>query len=186
MKKEYIPFIQQPCCCGPCSMQWVLYRRKLPLLSQEEIGKFFDLRVPAALNSIYKEKFSNKKTHFGSYGTEDFNEKSINAFFKKYKYPLKGQFFEADKISDSNKFLTENFKNDILVIFHRAGIKNQDKKTGHVAIVADFNTKTKEVTIGDPNRDFPKFWKVKLDELIGAMSPKFDGKQRSFIVISEK
>ena len=32
----------------------------------------------------------------------------------------------------------------------------------------------------------PKFWKVKLDELIGAMSPKFDGKQRSFIVISEK
>ncbi len=182
---DYIPLTQQDLCCVPTTIQWVLVRRNLPLVSQEDIGKVIGLHVPKEKNHLFMYKFPNTKAYYGTYGTE-LNNKNLNELFEKYKLPLVGEYTKISKIKDPHKFIIENMKagNDVCMMFHKKNVTGEN--WAHGSILAEYDTDTKTITVGDPSPRYPKFWKVKLTKMVDAMNTKWDGNERGFWVIKSK
>ncbi len=185
LEPAYIPVVQQKSCCVPCCIQWVLLRRRLPLISQEEIGKMLDLHISPEFSHLFINKFLTTKHTWGGYGTNVTN-KTLNTIFKKYKLPLEGEYIHINEIKTPKEFIIKNLRenNDVLVLFTRTGIGQ--KGGGHMGTIMEFDTATDEVLLGDSSPNRLKKYVTKLDKLIDAMSNKWDGSERGFVIIKEK
>lgn len=182
----YIPLVQQPLCCFACSVQWVLLRRNLKLIDQEEIAQYFGLEIPKKSVKYFtrKIKVTSNRKNYGTKSEKQYN--NMNRFFAKYKIPLKAKSFRVSKVNDPQLLISENIKkgNDIITIYHQRGIDKRRYNIGHVVVIAEIDGDM--AIVGDPSRTSPKFWRVKLRKLVNAMSDRFDGDERGFIVISKK
>lgn len=132
---RYIPFTQQPYCCVPASLEMVLYKNGLPLLSQEEIGlelglvvakKDADLfsNVPAFDRPIVSSGFGTR-VQDPDYG--------LDKLIKKYNWPFTPSLILASEIK-SDQALLEQLKNaeerddDVLICYLT------DNGYGHVVV----------------------------------------------------
>jgi len=166
--KKYIPITQQSYCCVPACMQMVLLRRKIPLLSQEEIGWYLGLIVPRKDKWLFKKVRTGKKPRAG-WGTQ-INKKqySINNFLKKKKIKLREKEIFITEPEDIRKFLKKNLKNkDIIACFEYGKLYNTKSKSGHVSIVEKIERNY--ITLIEPGADLPKYRKVSLRNLSKAI-----------------
>ncbi len=184
----YKPLVQLRWCCAACCVQWVLFRRGF-WVDQEEIAKYTGLKVPKKMAQyyIYPVKITRKRK---DWGTSVHMEKQINKLFKDKNIPLKIKKYNYSVIKDTTKFIAENLKssNDIMIDFHWYGLSKRKKSYnwGHVCVVAGVElTKKPKLILGDPGFNQPKYWKADLKKLVSAMSPKYDGHERGFWVISK-
>lgn len=188
MKKQerrYTPFVQQPYCCVPACLQMVLYRRGIPLLSQEEIGHELGLTVPKEYQKILPLARKGKKPSSG-WGTQIQNPKyTLNNFFKKRNIPLKETYYPTLSKTKARTFIRVQIKkgNDILVCFNYNKLY-QDEGQGHVSVIEALNGDY--ITIVEPISRFPKFRKVEFDKLIESINFHGEKNRGGFWVISKR
>lgn len=166
-KSRYIPLTQQPFCCMPASVQMVLLKQKLPLLSQEDIGYDIGLIVPKSYKKLLPGARTGKMPPSG-WGTQE-RKYPLNNFFRKYGIPLRSQFLRPSEIQNVGQWIEENIKkgNDILACFNY-GLLYGGKGRGHVSVVESISDN--DVMLIDPSRrNVPKYRKVKLARLLAAM-----------------
>jgi len=185
MKSRYIPLTQQPFCCLPTCIQMILLRRKLKLLSQEEIGRELGLIVPKEYKKILPLARTGKKPSSG-WGTQASEKKfSINKFLKKFKYPLREKYFPLSKIKDVEKWLAKELKegSDIMVCFNYKRLYGEGNDGGHISLIEKINYYNKTFTLIDPEGNVPKFRDVKIKKLVNSI--KYHGKKNygGFIVL---
>lgn len=181
--KRYFPITQKPFCCTPACLQMVLLRRKLPVFSQEHIGKELGLVVPKRYAKILPAAKTGKKPSSG-WGTQvQKKEYSINKFFKKYKIPLKEKYAPLSKVEDVKTWIKSQIKKDkdILVCFNYKKLY-KDEGEGHVSVIDSVSDD--KIMLIDPEKNVQKFREVKITDLIKAI--KYHGKNNlgGFWVIS--
>ncbi len=188
VKPPYKSLIQMKWCCAACSVLWVLHRRGY-WVDQEVIAKEFNVKIPPELKELFtvRLKTRKKKENCGATVLIERDSKTLNRFLKKYKIPLKCKTFLISDVKDARKLVIDNVKagNDVLLSFCWKGL-GINQNWGHVSVIAEFNTKTNEVTLGDPSPKRKKFWKIKLNKLTHAMLPKWDKEERGFYIFSKK
>lgn len=190
IKPNYIPLTQQKYCCLPCCIQWVMLRRGMKLISQDEMAK--DLGVVIALEDqrLFNVKMRTaKKLPNGKLGYGTWIYK-IPEFLKKHKIPLTVKRFYPSKIDNVKNFLIENLKNgnDIIVSFNMAAYARPESGVnyGHSCIVDSITIKKNIiVTLGDPTYSHRKFFDIDLEKLLRGMTTEY-GKEKSFKVFYEK
>lgn len=188
---NYIPLTQQKYCCLPCCVQWVMLRRGLKLLSQDEMAKDLGVVISPEDQRLFnvKMKFAKKlPKNKGGYGVWTYK---IPQFLKKHKIPFTVERFYPSKISDVKEFLSENLKagNDIIVSFNMAAYAKPESGVnyGHSCVI-DAVAEKKDgviVTLGDPAYTHRKFFDINLEKLLDGMSEKY-GDEKSFKVFYEK
>ncbi|MFH0988323.1 MAG: hypothetical protein V1763_03040 [Parcubacteria group bacterium] len=197
MRKEtritphYFPLTQQKFCCFPCCIQWILLRRGLKLISQDEMAKALDVIIGPEHQRLFTTKLkTTKKLPAGKtgYGTWDF---TAPKFLKRFNLPLSVKRFYPSKIDDVKKFLQENIKqgNDIIVSFNMAAYANPTSGVNYVhsCVIDSVIEKdgTTMIRLGDPSYNNKKFFNIKLPTLLKGMS-KLYGTEHSFKVFYNK
>lgn len=184
---SYIPLIQQPYCCVPACIQMILLRRKLPLFSQEEIGKDLGLTVPRAYKKILPGTRTARKAPDGLWGTQVQKKKySLNNFFEKHHLPLLEQYFPTTTIDQPALWVTQKLKSpktDIIVCFSYKGLYKTGSG-GHVSLITAFAGD--KVTLLDPLPEVPKNRVVKLNDLLHAMKRHGLSSRQGFWIIENK
>ena len=148
------------------------------ILDQELIGIELGLRIPKKGKKIFKRvgiKFLDKDP-VGGFGTQIEKEK--------YSIPLiisKLLFFETEH--ELRNFLKDNLKsgNDVILRYNNVIFKSGEKGHGHFSVISEYDDKTAEVVIGDPNPPF--FKKASLKQILYSISNKLDGQRRGFYII---
>jgi len=181
-KPTYVAFTQQPYCCVPAVIQMIFYRRKIPLMSQEDIGWELGLIVPTKSKHMF-DKVRTEPIPPSGYGTQvhimDF---SMNEFFKKYKIPLKESLCGVEDIKDMKEFIVKNITkgNDLIACFY-----DEERKYGHVSLVASYDADKGIVTLINPEHDMPKYRDIALSELTLAMKRHGKEKGGGFWLVEE-
>lgn len=189
LSRKYRPILQLPYCCVPAILQWILYRRGLDILDQEFIGVCLGLRLPSKGKILFANKdiiYTDKEPETG-YGTQIENKKySIQSFFEKYRIPLAiSEMIVTNNSKELNELLIDQLSmgNDIILRYNNAITKLPDTKNyGHFSVISRYNSRTKEVRIGDP--EMPFFKTVTLDQIVYATSKEIDGIQRGIYIVS--
>jgi hypothetical protein len=186
----YKPLTQQKYCCFPCAIQWILLRRNLQWIDQEDIATMCDMRIPKKLKNLFKKKFKFTKNP-SEYGTNVYTSKDrhIERLFKKYKVPLKVKRVLISEIEDPTEFVLKNIENgnDLMLDFHWYGLGKKEKSfnIGHVVVISEIKLEKNPIVIlGDPGQNRRKFWEVSLSKLAKAMDKKYDGHERGFWIIN--
>jgi len=176
MKTRYIPFVHQPFCCVPATIQMILYRRNLKLLSQEEIGCDLGLIIPKEYYEILPNARRGSKPASG-WGTQLQEERfSLNSFFEKHDYPL---IYEYKPLDSFDENLIDWLKGqlekeeDVIVCFNARKLWGVGNDGGHVCVVE--NVDGDYVNLIETNCDYPKFRKVKFSDLVESM--KYHGER---------
>ncbi len=167
---RYIPFSQQPYCCVPANLQMILYRRNLPLLSQEDIGYDLGLMVPEKYFDVFPRVRKWKKPSSG-WGTQiEKEEFSLNNFFIKHNYPLRYQYFFPTMIeNDLKNWMKQHIENgdDIIVCFHYKHLYKSGNDGWHVCLVEKIENEI--ITLIETEANLPKFRTVKFQDLLDSM-----------------
>lgn len=190
IKPYYTPLTQQKYCCLPCCIQWIMLRRDLKLISQDEMARDLGVVIAPEDQRLFNVKMKIAKKlppdKLG-YGTWVYK---IPQFLKKHKIPLSVERFYPSKIGDVKNFLCENLKNgnDIIVSFNIAAYAKSGSgiNYGHSCIIDSITTKNKNiiVSLGDPAYSHRKFFDIELQKLLNGMT-KY-GEEKSFKVFTKK
>jgi hypothetical protein len=191
IKPNYIPLTQQKYCCLPCCIQWVMLRRGLNLISQDEMAKDLGVVIAPEDQRLFNIKMKvAKKLPQGKLGYGTWVYK-IPQFLKKHKIPLTVTRVYPSKIDNIQNFLCENLKcgNDIIVSFNVAAYAKPGSGVnyGHSCVIDSVMVKNKNVivTLGDPAYSHRKFFDIDLQKLLDGMSTKY-GEEKSFKVFHGK
>lgn len=184
----YKPFAQQPYCCVPATLQWILYRRGFKTFDQGELGAELGLRLPIKGRAMFthpKIKFLNKEPK-GGYGTQiEKPQYSIQNFFDRYKIPLKiSNLYHIDTVAQLKKIIIANLSsnNDTILRYSNKIFKeNGQKSYGHFSVICSFDQNTGLVGIGDPEE--PHFKTATLEDIIFSTSDTIDGVQRGIYIV---
>lgn len=189
IRPNYIPLTQQKYCCLPCCVQWIMLRRGLKLISQDDMAKDLGVVIAPEDQRLFNIKMKvAKKLPKGKlgYGTWTYE---IPKFLKKHKIPLSVKRFYPSKIKDTIKFLSENLENgnDIIVSFNMAAYAKPESGVNYVhsCVIDSLTIKNKKViiTLGDPAFSHRKYFDIELSKLLDGMSTKY-GKEKSFKVFT--
>lgn len=164
LNTRYVPFVQQPYCCGPACIQMVLYKNHLPLLSQEQIGAELGLIVPTELkNAFYNVDARDKPVVGSGFGTRiqdpDF---SLAKLIEKQAWPFRFTTELASSFINEEVFIHRLKElvlddSDALICFQN------DQGTGHVCVLDTIDDQT--VTLMDPSQNYPKWRAISYPEL---------------------
>jgi hypothetical protein len=191
IKPNYIPLTQQKYCCLPCCVQWIMLRRGMRLISQDEMARDLGVVIAPEDQRLFNIKMKTvKKLPKGKSGYGTWTYK-IPEFLKKHKIPLTVKRFYPSKIDNVKDFLIENLKNgnDIIVSFNIAAYARPESGVNYVhsCIIDSITAKSENVivTLGDPAYSHRKFFDISLEKLLQGMSTKY-GKEKSFKVFFGK
>lgn len=171
---RYIPMTQQPSCCVPTCLSIIMYKRGIPLLSQEELGYHLGLVV----SEENKHLFYNPRTierPVSGYGTQIYKEEyHPNTVFPKLGIPLEMKFYPIDDFEDEKElesFISKKIDGDadLLVCFDHGELKGDHKQGGHVCVVDRIFSESGEIRLIDPQRNQPKWRMVEAKDLYEAM-----------------
>jgi hypothetical protein len=161
---RYVPFVQQLYCCVPTCVQIVLYKNKLALIPQEEIGTQLGLVVPEEVKDLFYGVETAKQPPIGSgFGTRiQIPKFSMSQLIKKQKWPFTFDTLLASVFKDVHEFVAKLHElvqndNDVLVCFQN------DHDAGHVCVIDKVSTD--EVRLIDPSQNFPKWRNISSQEL---------------------
>jgi len=187
VKPAYTPLTQQRMHCVPCSIQWILLRRKLPIFSQEEIGRALKLTVPRELKYLFGKKVLSaaKEPKLGWGSQLGHSAQLINTFFKRKRLPLEAECFPYSKVENPAEFIASHIAkgNDVMLITYMAAL-DKKLKFGHSLVIA--NIGGNKVTVGDPAFESSKFYKTPLQKVLNGMTDKWDGVERAFYIFRRK
>ena len=188
VKPKYKPLVQMRGCCFPCSFLWILFRRGF-WVDQEEIARELKTRVFKKDLKLFSKKMLLTRK-MGDLGVPDIIGKNAylaHKFLRKHRIPLKMTNLKIGRVKDPKGFIIKNLKkrNDIMLSFNWKGLGRKNN-WGHIVVISELDTEKDIVVLGDPGYDRPKFWRVKLNRLVKAMSPKYDGVERGFHIFSKK
>jgi hypothetical protein len=184
-KFKYRPIMQLPHCCVSATLQMILYRRGLDILTQEEIGANLGLRMPMRMRELFSDERiewlpDDSKENFGT----QIRKKGcgINYFFKRKGIPLRiSKLRKMKSVDNIENFLQENMNdNNDIISSYNAWLKSKGKYkyVGHFALVEKVDFKNKKVLLCDP--EIP-FWKeIGFGDLVYQMSMEIDGRVRGF------
>lgn len=185
VKPAYTPLTQQRMHCVPCSIQWILLRRGLPIFSQEEVGKALKLTVPRSLAHLFgKSVYAATKEPKLSWGSQlGHSPALINAFFKRHRLPLKARCIPYSKLKSPAALIEKSLKegSDVMVITYMTAL-DERSHFGHSLVISKISGNT--VTVGDPAFESPKFYEVPLEKVLLGMSKKYDGTERALYIFS--
>lgn len=170
----------------------VLYRRGFGLFDQEELAKYFKIKVSKDDADSFNVKLDVYATSSDGGMKTTESEKIINQFFREKKLPLVAKSFRASDISNLEKFISDNLakNNDLWMEYETFKVhkKPSSKKKwflpewmgGHDNVIESIKTEKQKtiVTLVDP------FWynKPRNDVFIEKIKDGLIG----FIVISAK
>lgn len=183
---DYTPLTQQKYCCLPCCIQWVMLRRGIKLISQDEMARDLGIVIAPEDQRLFNVKQQTKKGSI--YGTLTYK---IPQFLKKHKISLTVKRYYPSKIENIEQFITNNLQagNDIIVSFNMAAYAKPESGVnyGHSCLVCAIRSAKNEtiITLGDPAYTHRKFFDIKLSALLDGMSTKY-GKEKSFKVFNNK
>jgi hypothetical protein len=186
---HYVPLTQQKYCCLPCCIQWILLRRGMKLLSQDEMARDLGVVIAPEDQRLFNIKMKvTKKLPRGKlgYGTWSY---TIPNFLKKHKIPLTVRRHYPSKLDDVKKFLCEHLKtgNDIIVSYNVAAYAKPGSgvKYVHSCIVDSVTSNKKDVivTLGDPAYSHRKFFDIELQKLLNGMTNY--GEEKNFKVFTK-
>lgn len=190
IKPNYIPLTQQRLCCVPCAVQWILLRRKLPMFSQEEIGKALNLTIPPKYKNLFPKGFvrvSSKKPILG-YGSQTSDKaNAYNKFFRAKRIPLQTTYISLSKLEEPVRVIATNLKegNDVMIITHMSAL-DRKKQWGHALIASSITLgKNPTIVVGDPHWDAPKFYKVPLEKVLLGMTKKVGKAERGIYIFKK-
>jgi hypothetical protein len=177
---RYLPFVQQPYCCVPASIQMILHRRGLKVLAQEEIGYHLGLTVPLSDHfAVPGARVNEHAPSEAGFGTQVQTENySLNKFFNRYGYDLQFELFTPEAVGNHHDWLRRQIDagNDVICCFDYPSLYSDHGGKGHVSVVDDVET-TATVLI-DPGYSVPKRRRVESSRLINSMTlhgPKNSG-----------
>lgn len=161
---RYIPLTQQPYCCVPTSIQMVLYKNGLPLLSQEEIGLDLGLTVSAQEADLFYDVPAYDEPIVSSgFGTRIQDpDYGLEKLIQKREWPFELSLFLASSLQSREAFIelltdAEAHDNDVLLCHQN------DRGYGHVVV---FDRLTDEgVRIVDPSPSHAKWRTIEVDDM---------------------
>ena len=170
---RYIPFVQQPYCCGPACVQMILYKNGLPLLSQEEIGADLGLVVPSdQKDAFYKPDYRDTPAVASGFGTRiQEPEYGLDKLIEKHDWRFKLSLELASSFS-SQSGLINRLKNlvkeddDTLICFQN------DHGTGHICVVDIVDEAI--VRVMDPSQHYPKWRRMSHNEIFDRVTAHGD------------
>lgn len=178
---RYIPIVQQKSCCVPASILMIMYRHRIPLISQELIGYHLGLIVASENRKLFWNVRTGKRPSSG-YGTQIYKKEfNPNVAFSKLKIPLRMIFHPISKFSDKDfkNFVVEVLKKDkdMLTCFDHGKLSGNNVRGGHVCVIDRVNIKDNTIRLIDPQNTQPKWRVVKISRLLEAM--QFHGDKKS-------
>src|SRR3989344_8462290 len=133
IRPPYVPLTQQRMCCVPCAVQWVLLRRKLPIFTQEEIGKALELTVPPKYKPLFEKNIrtSTKEPRRG-WGSHTKGGALLNNFLKRNRVPLRAKYVKYSALKKPIELIEHNITkgNDVMIITFMGAIDKR-KHFGH-------------------------------------------------------
>lgn len=173
---RYVPFTQQPYCCAPTSIQIIMYKLGLPLLSQEELGYHLGLVIPLGDKDLFwNARVSENPPSEAGYGTQiQEPEYHPNEAFKKLNIPLNfaynliDNFYSTEEIRSYLKNAEKNDR-DIIACYRYGTLHDTDSNDGHANVFDRYLPDTDEVRLIDPAATAPKWRIVPLKKLFKAM-----------------
>jgi hypothetical protein len=158
-----------------------MYKHRIPLLPQEELGYHFGLVVPVAFKRLFWNPRMGRKPKSG-YGTQiGIGQKAFepSTIFKKLRIPLRMVLHSGKEFTKENllRVLKEGEKKnkDLLVCFDWAILKGMGKnKGGHVCVFDRIDPKTKKIRLVDPSQNQAKWHSVSVERLYQAMAHHSD------------
>lgn len=130
LKPKYTPLVQRPCCCCVTCLQMILYRRGFGLFDQEELAKYFKIKIGKKDVGAFNAKLGtySKLDNVGMHTTE--SKKTINRFFRDKRIPLDARSVRASEIPDLKNFLVSNLKQqkDIWMEYKTSKIHKERQK----------------------------------------------------------
>ena len=190
IKPSYTPLTQQKYCCLPCCIQWIMLRRGIKLISQDEMAKDLGVVIAPEDQRLFNlpmktaKKLPKGKSDYGTWVYK------IPQFLMKHKIPLTVERHYPSQIEDAENFLKENLKNgnDIIVSFNVAAYAKPGSgiSYGHSCVVDSITKINRKVivTLGDPAYSHRKFFDIELQKLLDGMT-KY-GNEMSFKVFRDK
>lgn len=135
---RYIPFVQQPYCCLPATLQTILYKNSLPLYSQEEIGGLLGLVVaPEDAKYFWNVETADTPPPAG-YGTRiNTDQYSLSRLIETLGLPFQLTNRSASSLRDEADLLqqlkdVEAADQDALACFKASIVYNNSYSGGHI------------------------------------------------------
>lgn len=185
-KPKFIPLVQKPSCCNVTCLQMILYRRGFGLFDQQEMAKFFNIKVAKKEQRSFNVKLGTytQINKDGGLKTVE-SERVINKFFKTNKIPLFAKSVLASEISDLGSFIVDNIKNNNDLWMEYKSHEIHGEKFIHDNVVESLQKKNGRttVTLVDPAPEYKPRLEVSVTKLRKAISNEF-GRETGFIVVS--
>lgn len=175
---RYVPIVQQKWCCVPACISMLMYKHKIPLIPQEELGYHLGLLLPPEDRSLFWKTRDGNKPEAG-WGTRvEKKQFSFDTVFAKLKIPLlmklqRGKTFEADSLLN---FLADAEANDldIAICFDVGALENNNRHGGHVCVFDRVDRIKKTVRLIDPASSQPKWRYVTIENLLRGIQYKWN------------
>lgn len=191
LKPKYVPLVQKPECCAVTCFQMLLFRNGLGLFDQENLAKFFGVKVNKKHHNMFNVKLEILSDYNYDEGISTLDSvNKVNAFFRKNKINLAAEAKRITEVEDLKMFIKSNIvlNNDLWVEYKGHYIHKSDQMKGkylHDGLIETIDTKNNEVVIIDPSPDHKPRIKIRLKSLFDSLSTKF-GKETGFVIISKK
>ncbi len=184
---RYVPLTQQNSCCVPTSINIIMYKLGIPLVSQELLGYHMGLIQDKKNKYLFWNVRTGKKPPTG-YGVWAIKGKfGIDLAFKKLKIPLKIFKYPINDFKSREEivlFIANAIKKDKdIMVFLRSGILNDtDSMNGHACVIDRIYPKKDIIRIIDPSATQAKWREFKIDKFIKAVKshPTGDGRFLEF------
>ena len=186
LNPKYISLVQKPSCCNVACLQMILYRRGFGLFDQQELAKYFDIKVG-------KDESKSFNVRLGIYNSTNCDEglktieseKLINLFFKEKSIALTAKAVRASHIGNLKKFILTNIKNDndLWLEYKTHELHKAELIHDNVVESISVNSQKSVVTLIDPYWAYKPRLKVDVKKISESISDKY-GRETGFIIIS--
>lgn len=184
-KLHYRHLVQKPSFCAPASVQMILFRRDI-WVDQMEIARHLEIKIPESEKEAFHlpVPIGREQGEFGIL-LKDFRSERISNLFTAHNISLHASVYFLRNIENVAHFIAENLQqgNDVMVNFWMTHEKKH-VSMAHYSVIAEIRGDI--VTICDPLPENKPFWQISVEALANAMTQSFDGRERGFVVFSEK
>jgi hypothetical protein len=166
----------------------ILYRRGFGLFDQQELAKYFKIKVGKKQLVCFNIKLDTyTRTNYNEGLKTIESENIINRFFKSRKIPLIAKAVPASKIRNLESFLVNNLKgnNDLWVEYKSHRIHKKPYIHDNVVESLQKTRRHFKITLVDPAPLHKPRFVIGIKELQEAISDKY-GRETGFVVISSK
>lgn len=188
VENKYKHLVQKPELCFATVLAMVGLRRGI-WIDEEEIASELNIKITKDVEDCYNNDFRVADgIEDAGYGIKHLDLTKVNEILEDYQVPVKAKYIRISEIENVERFLVENIDqdNDVAILFSLKAMGFHERSWYHWSLVSSYNTKTKEVMVCDPEETHKSYWRSSLKEFLGAMSDKWDGKERGFMIFESK